>query len=358
MTAENLLKIGAILIITLLLNIFQLSFSQGFGQTPKKDKPAPTPGPPKPPTLSTSLKVGITSPQTEVVIGDWIRIDLTITNTTTADMRVIKPTIDIDSVSFLIKNIPLNPQEKEWGFTYSIITPSVYEHKKDNMEKITILAGATSKTNFKIPALALASWQIKASYQGGPEIVSSEPLDIKIVPPKSEKPDEVIKDGELIATIETSKGDMSCRFFFRDAPNTVLSFVRLAKESFYDNLIFHRIIKDFMIQGGDPKGTGNGGPGYSIKAEFNKNKHIKGVLSMARSSQDPPTPLDNDSAGSQFFICHGSPSHLDGKYTAFGQLLEGISVLDAIGSVKTGANNRPVQNVTIKKISIVFKAKK
>jgi peptidyl-prolyl cis-trans isomerase B (cyclophilin B) len=310
--------------------------------------------------IPPALKLTISSPQNEVVIGDWIQIDLAITNITNEEIRVIKPIVDIDSVSFSITNTPLSSKEKDWGFTYSTISPSVYDHNRNNMEKITLGKNGTPETQFKtkfnIPAIVLASWQITAYYQGGPDIVSSEPLDFKIIPPKSEKAGEIIKDGELIANIETSKGIMSCRFFFKDAPNTVISFVKLAKEGFYDNLIFHRIIKGFMIQGGCPKGNGTGKPGYSIKAEFNPNKHLKGTLSMARTDH-------NDSAGSQFFICLGAPSHLDNQYTTFGQLIEGMDVLDAIGSVPTTGDKgnppaRPLENVTIKKVSIGFKAKK
>jgi cyclophilin family peptidyl-prolyl cis-trans isomerase len=150
---------------------------------------------------------------------------------------------------------------------------------------------------------------------------------------------------------------MTCRFFFNDAPNTVMNFVRLSKEGFYNNLTFHRIVKGFMIQAGCPKGDGTGSPGHCIKAEFNQNKHLKGVLSMARSQH-------NDSAGSQFFICHGTTSNLDGKYTAFGQLIEGLDVLDTIANTSTVANpampgetSKPGETITIKKITLGFKEK-
>jgi cyclophilin family peptidyl-prolyl cis-trans isomerase len=343
MTSAKTVKIGMMFIMLMMFNISQLTYS-------KEEKPMSTP---------SSLKLTISSPKTEIIIGDWIQIDLTLTNMTNAEIKVTKPIIDIDSISFLIKNIPLQPKEKEWSFSYSVLAPSVYEHNKNNLEKITLGKTGTPesefKTKFNIPALALATWQIKADYKGGSEIVSSEPLDFKIVPPKSEKADEIIKDGELTATIETSKGNMTCRFFFNAAPNTVLNFARLAKEGFYNNLIFHRIIKGFMIQGGDPEGTGGGGPGYSIKAEFNHNKHLKGTLSMARSTS-------NDSAGSQFFICLQPQQRLDHQYTTFGELLEGVDTLDAIGSVKTSGEagnpqNKPLDNVVIKSISLGFKKK-
>ena len=112
-------------------------------------------------------------------------------------------------------------------------------------------------------------------------------------------------------------------FFPEDAPKTVENFVTLAKKGFYNGLTFHRVVPDFVVQGGCPKGTGTGGPGYQIKAEFNKQKHVRGAVAMARS-QDP------DSAGSQFYICYGTPPHRDGQYTVFGKVVAGIENIDKI----------------------------
>lgn len=125
------------------------------------------------------------------------------------------------------------------------------------------------------------------------------------------------------------------------APQSVYNFIDLANKGFYDGLIFHRVIKGFMIQGGDPTGTGMGGPGYCIKGEFfmngvdNKLKHKRGVLSMARSSSP-------NSAGSQFFLMHEDSPHLDKQYAAFGKVTEGLDVIDAIASVKVDMNDRPL----------------
>ena len=158
-------------------------------------------------------------------------------------------------------------------------------------------------------------------------------------------------DGDTIAIMHTSKGDIKLRLFADQAPKTVTNFINLAKEGKYDNTIFHRVINDFMIQGGDPLGEGYGGPGYSIKGEFASNgfnntlKHERGVISWARSNNP-------DSAGSQFFIMHAAAPHLDGSYAAFGRVIEGIEVVDEIASVKTGANDRPVTPVVIKSITI------
>ena len=144
-----------------------------------------------------------------------------------------------------------------------------------------------------------------------------------------------------IVTFTMENGDvMKAELYPNVAPNTVNNFISLVKKGFYDGLIFHRVIAGFMIQGGDPEGSGMGGPGYSIKGEFNYNgvennlKHSRGVLSMARA-QHP------DSAGSQFFIMHADAPHLDGQYAAFGKLVEGEDVLDSIASIDTDWSDRP-----------------
>lgn len=135
------------------------------------------------------------------------------------------------------------------------------------------------------------------------------------------------------------------------APNTVNNFIALASSGFYNGVIFHRVIEGFMIQGGDPRGTGTGGPGYSIRGEFSQNgfkndlKHTRGVLSMARS-------MLPDSAGSQFFIMHASAPHLDGAYAAFGKLVSGEDVLDEIATCETDRGDRPVEEQRIKNMTV------
>ena len=146
-------------------------------------------------------------------------------------------------------------------------------------------------------------------------------------------------------------GTVEAELYPHIAPNTVNNFINLANSGFYDGLTFHRIIKDFMIQGGDPDGTGMGGPGYAIKGEFSKNKfkndlaHTEGVLSMARSQS-------KDSAGSQFFIVTKDSSHLDGQYASFGKVINGIDIVHKIENVETGANDKPVKDVMIESIKI------
>ena len=159
-------------------------------------------------------------------------------------------------------------------------------------------------------------------------------------------------DQNPIVTFTMENGDtMKAELYPEVAPNTVNNFISLVKKGFYDGLIFHRIISGFMIQGGDPDGTGMGGPGYSIKGEFSYNgvdnnlKHSRGVLSMARA-QHP------DSAGSQFFIMHANAPHLDGQYAAFGTLMEGEDVLDSIASVDTYWNVRPRKPQGMKTVTV------
>jgi peptidyl-prolyl cis-trans isomerase B (cyclophilin B) len=118
-------------------------------------------------------------------------------------------------------------------------------------------------------------------------------------------------------------GEIWIELFPEDAPKTVESFVALARRGFYDGLTFHRVVPGFVVQGGDPQGDGSGGPGYRLKAEFNQRRHVRGTVAMARA-QDP------DSAGSQFYICFGPQPHLDGQYTVFGQVVEGMDVVDRI----------------------------
>ena len=155
-----------------------------------------------------------------------------------------------------------------------------------------------------------------------------------------------------IVTFTMENGDVMKAELYPDvAPNTVNNFISLVKKGFYDGLIFHRVIAGFMIQGGDPEGSGMGGPGYSIKGEFNYNgfdnslKHSRGVLSMARA-QHP------DSAGSQFFIMHANATHLDGQYAAFGKLIEGEDVLDKIASVDTDYSDRPRKPQVMKTVTV------
>ena len=156
-----------------------------------------------------------------------------------------------------------------------------------------------------------------------------------------------------VVTIEMENGDIiKAELYPEVAPNTVNNFISLVKNKFYDGVIFHRVIRGFMIQGGDPQGIGVGGPGYSIKGEFKMNgvpndlKHTRGVLSMARA-------MAPNSAGSQFFIMHEDAPHLDGQYAAFGKVVSGMDVVDRIASVPTDWNDKPKTAVKMKTVELI-----
>ena len=156
-----------------------------------------------------------------------------------------------------------------------------------------------------------------------------------------------------IVTFEMQDGGKIVAELYPDiAPQSVYNFIALANAGYYDGLIFHRVIPGFMIQGGDPTGTGMGGPGYSIKGEFSANgfkkntlKHTRGVLSMARS-------MMKDSAGSQFFVMHADAPHLDGQYAAFGKVIEGMDAVDHVAETKTGFQDRPVEDQRMKQVTV------
>ena len=155
-----------------------------------------------------------------------------------------------------------------------------------------------------------------------------------------------------IVTFEMKDGDVFYVELYPDvAPNTVNNFISLVKKGFYNGLCFHRVIEGFMIQGGDPKGNGTGGPGYSIRGEFAKNgfknnlKHKRGVISMARSMMP-------NSAGSQFFIMHADAPHLDGQYAAFGQVIDGMDVIDKIAETNVDYNDKPLRDQIIKSVTV------
>jgi peptidyl-prolyl cis-trans isomerase B (cyclophilin B) len=148
------------------------------------------------------------------------------------------------------------------------------------------------------------------------------------------------------ATMQTSQGPIGLELFDEDAPKTVANFKKLAGEGFYDNLIFHRVIKDFMIQGGCPQGTGTGGPGYTFEDEFNQHKVVRGALAMANAG-----PNTN---GSQFFIVTiDAAPWLDGKHTVFGEVTEGMDVIDRIEGTETDRNDRPVEKIRIESVQLV-----
>ena len=216
---------------------------------------------------------------------------------------------------------------------------------------------------FGIGGTAVGMMMAAGLFAAGNASAADTPAKAAAPAAKAAAPAKAAPSGEEVAILETSRGRMVVEFWEKDAPKTVANFKKLARQGFFDGTGFHRIIKGFMVQAGDPKSKnpkatdlGTGDPGYKIPDEFNARKHVKGVLSMANSG----TP---NSAGSQFFIMHAAAPHLDGKYTAFGHLIEGMDVLDAIANSPTGPNammggekSRPLEWTTMKSVKIVPKA--
>jgi len=176
------------------------------------------------------------------------------------------------------------------------------------------------RRNYKIMAVAFLVLIVVNIFSPGHDTNKEQNMGLFTKAPQAG--DKDIPAGDHIK-IETERGDILIELYADTAPNTVANFKALAGKGFYDGLSFHRVIAGFMAQGGDPEGTGTGGPGYKVKAEFNARKHVRGTVAMARSASP-------DSAGSQFYICFGPQPHLDGQYTIFGQVVEGMDVVDQI----------------------------
>jgi len=201
--------------------------------------------------------------------------------------------------------------------------------------------GLNNRSNRRVATLVILLLSMLLSVGCSP-VVTSEDVNASEVDPTKTP----------IATLSLDSGEViKISLLPEIAPNTVNNFIALSQDGFYDGLTFHRVIKNFMIQGGDPMGNGMGGPGYSIKGEFNENgfsnglKHTRGVLSMARTR-------DMDSAGSQFFIMHEDSETLDGKYASFGIVTEGLEVVDKIVEVPVNKDDKPLEDIVIKSITI------
>src|SRR6266581_8399990 len=221
---------------------------------------------------------------------------------------------------------------------------------------VGFVTGCSQPSSPENPAATTSSTAEKAK-ESKPATAAEKPAETAAKPAPTGKEASAMSTNE-VAVIKTAAGDMVIEFWPDVATNTVENFKKLAKKGFYDGTAFHRIVKGFMIQGGDPltrdpkaeASWGTGGPGYSIKAEFSERSHCRGTISMARS-QDP------DSAGSQFFICLGDAKFLDRQYTAFGQLIRGDDVLGKLGDVSTvasrGEKSRPVERQGVESVRIV-----
>jgi peptidyl-prolyl cis-trans isomerase B (cyclophilin B) len=199
----------------------------------------------------------------------------------------------------------------------------------------------TGKTPEKEPATETAAPKEEPAEQVKPPAVKpAKPATSPVVKPTAVSKEELAKYEKVRATITTRLGKIVLRFFPDLAPIHVKNFVTLAESGFYSGTTFHRVIPGFMIQGGDPKGNGTGGPGYTIPAEFSDRKHLAGILSMARTNNP-------DSAGSQFFIVVAPAPSLDGKYSVFGEVVEGLDVVNRIVAVPRNRRDKPIEPVTM-----------
>ena len=261
------------------------------------------------------LDIQLAAKDAEVELGKDLELEVTVKNAGPDATEVKELAFDRQSVSFELR---LGDKTfKDVQLHDTIYAPRKYDTK-------TLKPGETMSKKFTIPTVLAGELEVVAVYAGGKDgkELGSEPRKLVVKG----------KDGatEVVAQMRTSLGPLTIRFFPHDALGTVLNFVRLAKDGFYDDKKFHRVVASGnmgVVQGGDPKGTGSGGPGYSVPAEFNAQKHTKGRLSMARSQH-------NDSAGSQFFLVTKETKHLDGGYSVFGEVVKGLSVLEALGEVK------------------------
>ena len=224
------------------------------------------------------------------------------------------------------------------------------EPKADTPAKMDAAVGLTEQTEKEADMSDDSTLVEEQPKEDKKEDKEEEKAAIKYEYPIRDKNNHIVK-------LETNYGDLVLELYRDVAPNHADSFLARVEEGFYDSLIFHRVIKGFMIQGGDPTGTGSGDPnrpGYNLDQEFSKLLHLRGTLSMARrGGGGPDDPKGYNTASCQFYVCHGDASFLDNQYTIFGHLLKGYDTLDKIATTKKGANDRPVEEIRIIKATKV-----
>lgn len=283
---------------------------------------------------AAGLKLSVSLPEGEVHVGDEVPMALELTNGGEEAVKARKLVFDSASVTFDMTLGDRTYRHTRWGVSNgaSVKPPEV-----------EIPAGGSLKLTLPFYAVQAGSYEVTASYRGSGEALKTTPFKIEVHP----------RDGanEVTLVLETNHGTIQAKLFPEGALNTVLHFVGLARDGFYDGLIFHRVMDGFMIQGGDPDGTGRGGPGYAFPDEFAPDlKHTgPGIFSMANSG-----PATN---GSQFFITLGPTPDLDGKHSVFGKVKVGQDVVNKIGKVKTGGQNRPMEDVVMRSVRVLPEGK-
>lgn len=274
------------------------------------------------------MAVSIKADKDTYQLGDTMRLTVTVTNDGDVPVEVPKPELCMASVSLHVTRRPDLP------------TPESYLIRiAGEPEKAKLGPGESIEGVIEVPAVDSTITEIEAYYNPsgnihpqfeGTEKEASSPIPVKV------------EDGgkKLFAKIDTEAGEVKLEFFADRAMNHVSSFVELARKGYYDGIVYHRVVPGFVIQGGDPTGTGGGGPGYKIPAEFNEIHHDPGVLSMARTS-------DPHSAGSQYFLCTADCGGLDNEYTVFGKTVEGMGAVMQIGESESNAGKFHMRKVEI-----------
>lgn len=288
--------------------------------------------------------------QASCMVGDTLTAKVTLTNHSSAPATIIKPMLGRESISLHVKTEAMAaPAVWTRYYGHYDYSPSPTNPREpistwvqDDLETITLDAGATAEWGIAVPALSTGVWEWSASYAGlgANAMISSAPQSAQVSPRGDAE--------KAVVEITTNAGTVYVELLVEETPGTALNFASSVANEKYDGLIFHRVIKDFMIQGGDPDGTGEGSFGYIIPFETPVSKHLPGVLSMAR---EPAL----DSAGSQFFLMHGTSPHLDGKYCAFGRTLQGQDVINTIAECAVGGpqNSTPKEKQYIETARIV-----
>ena len=279
---------------------------------------------------AAGLKLTVSLPEGEFKVGDKVDIALELKNEGDGVIKVRDLVFDSASASFDISFLGRSYRHTHWGMSAQApVKP----------KEVELEAGASLKYTHPFYALQAGVYEVGASYRGSSEALHTTKFKIDVKP----------QDGadKVTVVIETNMGTIKGELFADGALNTVLHFAGRAREGFYDGLIFHRVMDGFMLQGGDPDGTGMGGPGYAFPDEFDPRlRHTgAGIFSMANSG-----PATN---GSQFFITLGPTPHLDNKHSVFGKVIEGQDVVGKIGVVQTAARNRPVNDVVMTSVKIL-----
>jgi cyclophilin family peptidyl-prolyl cis-trans isomerase len=281
--------------------------------------------------VGAGLALKVTFPQEEVQVGDRIQIGVEIKNESAEPITAAKPIFDSASVSFDVTFGENDFRHTHWAME---------KGRPVSPEQVEIAPGESLSYSHPFDAVRVGKYTVTTNYRGtGGETLKAGPHVLEVLPRGETR--------EVSLVIETTQGEIQGKFFPEAALNTVLHFAARARDGFYDGIIFHRVIDGFMIQGGDPQGKGTGGPGYAFPDECDPEyRHTgPGVFSMANSG-----PHTN---GSQFFITHVATPHLDMKHTVFGKVTKGQDVVFAIGKVKKGPGDRPVEDVKMLKVRIL-----